>query len=88
MLGNALPMRNEGLQSNMFYLQRIHFYITFYKNACHILVVSSLKAPKTPTFSVMLSESVLNNLFHRSASLVLGYNLLFVFLSESQKFRL
>ena len=27
-LGNALPMRNAGLQSNMFYLQGIHFYIT------------------------------------------------------------
>ena len=29
-LGNALPMRNAGLQSNMFYLQGIHFYITFF----------------------------------------------------------
>ena len=30
-LGNALPLRNTGLQSNMFYLQGIHFYITFFK---------------------------------------------------------
>ena len=89
MLGNALQMRNAGLQSNIFfYLQSIHFTLLILKNACHMLVMlvmSTLKAPYTTTFSARLSDS---DIFHLSASLVLRYNLLFVclfFLCENQK---
>ena len=62
MLGNALQMRNAGLQSNIFYLQSIHFTLL----------------PIPQHFQGGCPNLFLDNIFHLSASLVLRYNLLFV----------
>ena len=41
--GNALPMRNGGLQSNMCSSSGHSLLYYFFKNACRMLVMSTLK---------------------------------------------
>ena len=83
LLGNVLPMHNADLQSKMFYLQGIHFHITLKKCMSYTSHVFSEDSLDPDIFSDAVRICFLNNMFHFSASLVLGYNLfLFVCFSD------